>query len=172
MKEEIWKDITGYEGSYQVSNFGRVKSLERMVSCGLRPIRVPERILKLSVGTCGYHEVGLCLYGKVKRFKVHRLVALSFLENPDSKPEINHIDGCKTNNLVSNLVWASASENAIHAYGLGLRRANNNKIVLNQETGVFYESAKAAALAHGINHKTLMNRLHGSHKNYTPFIYA
>lgn len=172
MKEEIWKDIPSYEGQYQVSSFGRVKSLERKVPNGHVFMKVPERILSPGMGTSGYYEVSLCKNGKVKRYKIHRLVARTFLENPTAKREVNHKDGCKTNNVVSNLEWVSSSENSFHAYKIGLRKANNNKLVLNQETGIFYDSAKEAAAAYTVTHKTLMNRLNGSHKNKTAFIYV
>lgn len=100
--EEIWKDIPGYEGLYQVSNLGEVKGLYR---------RCYGRVLSVAKNSKGYRYV--CLYkdGKSKGIKVYRLVALAFLPNPDNLPEIDHIDGSRDNDIVSNLRWVSHQEN-------------------------------------------------------------
>jgi hypothetical protein len=114
-KEEIWKDIKGYEGLYQVSNLGRVKSLERTVSKkdGSMQHR-KERILKLVTRPNGYLQVNLCNGSGKKAFKVHRLVCVAFHENPENKPCVNHIDENKTNNTASNLEWCTVKENINH----------------------------------------------------------
>lgn len=101
MKKEIWKDILGYEGLYQVSNFGRVKSLKFG----------KERILKLTKDKDGYLIVNLYKAGRIKTVKVHRLVAEAFLPNPDNLPLINHKDEDKSNNIVSNLEWYDVKYN-------------------------------------------------------------
>ena len=111
MKEEIWKDIEGYEGLYQVSNMGRVKSLERTVRCGRGYKIIPERIRKARKNNYGYLQLNLYKDGKIKSYKIHRLVAQAFLENPDNLPEVNHIDENKQNNYVENLEWCSKSYN-------------------------------------------------------------
>ena len=103
---EIWKDIPGYEGVYQVSNLGNVKSLPRMVSNGKGYL-----CIELKDKNGKYHFCG-----------VHRLVAVAFIENPDNKPQINHIDGNKKNNIVENLEWCTNGENQVHAYKMGLNR--------------------------------------------------
>jgi len=110
---EVWKDIKGYEGRYQVSNIGRVKSLERTATVKNGSKRtVRERILKLPQNNKGYLLVSLCnSSGKIKRFLVHRLVCEAFHENPNNKPCVNHIDEDKTNNEVSNLEWCTYKEN-------------------------------------------------------------
>lgn len=115
-KEETWKDIKGYEGLYQVSNMGRVKSLERTITRkNGRKFSVKERILKLRSDGRGYLQVVLCNgSGKIKNFKVHRLVCEAFHENPNNKPCVNHIDENKTNNAVSNLEWCTVAENNNH----------------------------------------------------------
>lgn len=119
---EIWKDIEGYEGSYQVSNLGRVKSLERMVFNPLHgQIKIKETILKFGHDGFNYCQVGLQTNGR-KNFKIHRLVAIAFIPNPENKREINHIDGNKDNNCIDNLEWVSSSENQIHAYKNNLRK--------------------------------------------------
>ena len=124
---EIWKDTKGYEGLYQVSNMGRVKSLERTVTRknGRKQI-IRERILKPTTATNGYLRVKLCNgSGKGKGFFVHRLVCEAFHENPKNKPCVNHIDENKVNNTASNLEWCTYSENNKH----GTRTARTCKSV-------------------------------------------
>jgi len=116
LPEEEWRDIKGYEGLYQVSNIGRVKSLERTVprKNGRRQT-IRERILKPSTDRDGYLRVVLCnSNGNRKTFKVHRLACEAFHENPEDKPCVNHIDEKKTNNTVSNLEWCTVKENINH----------------------------------------------------------
>lgn len=108
MNKEIWKDIEGYEGLYQVSNLGRVKSFPRNGTIK------EERILKPNkVG--GYLQVALQNHKNRKYKKVHRLVAETFIPNLENKREVNHIDGDKTNNCVENLEWVTTSENQLHS---------------------------------------------------------
>ena len=101
---EIWKDIEGYAGLYQVSNLGRVKSLK------VSKIK-SERIRKSYQQSSGYISIVLCKNGKVTNHKIHRLVANAFIDNPDNLPEINHKDEDKTNNCVDNLEWCDSSYN-------------------------------------------------------------
>ena len=110
--KEAWVDIKDYEGLYQISNLGRVKSLKRNTA--------HERILIPRVGRDGYLYVGLCKNGITKTKKIHRLVAENFIENPENKKEVNHIDGNKLNNYIFNLEWCNRSYNLKHAYKLGL----------------------------------------------------
>lgn len=110
----IWKDIEGFEGLYQVSNTGLVKSI-RLVG---KSKRVREIILKEDKQVTKhstYLRVTLSKEGKAKRFSVHRLVALAFIPNPENKPFVNHIDNDASNNNVQNLEWVTHSENMIHA---------------------------------------------------------
>jgi len=106
MTKEIWRDIEGYEGLYQVSSEGRVKSLKRKR-------RKNERILKPSSDR-GYLYVDLCAGGKRKRHKVHRLVCKAFHENPENKPEVNHINEKASDNRACNLEWCTRKENCNH----------------------------------------------------------
>ncbi len=106
--QEVWRDIPGYKGLYQVSNFGRIKSLKR------------NRIIKQQVQNGGYKLIHLYSNSKRKALTVHRLVALSFISNPQNKPHINHKDCDKSNNWLDNLEWVTPSENMQHAFKNGL----------------------------------------------------
>lgn len=119
--EEIWRDIEGYEGHYQVSNLGRVKSLERYMNGrnGGKSL-LKERILKPIKNNRGYLNVNLSKNRKRKNANIHRLVAKAFIPNPDNKPEVNHVDTNKKNNRADNLEWATTKENIRHAWEKGL----------------------------------------------------
>ncbi len=124
--EEIWKDIEGYEGLYQVSNLGRVKSLARTYEnsgnySGF--ISRKESIVKFSDND-GYNQCFLSKHGRTKGIKVHRLVALAFVENIKLSKQVNHIDGDRKNNVPSNLEWINNNENALHGH---LRRGKSSK---------------------------------------------
>lgn len=112
--DEIFEDIKGYEGKYQISNLGRVKSLPRKVkqSNGYE-YNIKERFLKISLHLNGYSGITLNSNGK-KRFLIHRLVAEHFIENPNNLPQVNHKDLDKTNNKKDNLEWCTKSYNQLH----------------------------------------------------------
>lgn len=123
---ENWKDIKGYEGFYQVSDCGRVRSLERDVFSpnGTVNRHIEEKILVPVLNNKGYSLVNLFKNGKGKLMLVHRLVAMAFIPNPENKSQINHRDEVKTNNVVENLEWCSAQENI--NYGTRTARAVQN----------------------------------------------
>lgn len=112
---EEWKDIEGYEGYYQVSNYGRVKSLKRNYLG--HDIVHQEIILKPWLASRGYFYVNL----SGTHHCIHRLVSKAFISNLDNKPQVNHINGVKTDNRPENLEWCNASDNLIHAYKIGSR---------------------------------------------------
>lgn len=122
---EIWRDIPNFEGHYQVSNYGRVKSLyfhNKMTTI------YRENILKPQI-VRGYHRVVLCHNSKKTNYLVHRLVAEVFLDNPNNKPCVNHKDGNKLNNFVNNLEFCTYSENEKHSHDvLGKQPINKKKI--------------------------------------------
>lgn len=115
--DEVWKDIKDFEGIYQISNMGSVRSLDRICTSGRR---LKGKVLKVSKNKGGYELIALRNGGKVANCTVHRLVAQMFIDNPGNKPHVNHIDGNKTNNKVDNLEWVTRSENQQHAYNTGL----------------------------------------------------
>ena len=118
---EIWQDIIGFEGRYQVSNLGNIRSIrtnhgkyqERLLVQRVRSKKCKYLYVQFSVNDLPYHEA------------VHRVVAKAFIPNPENKPMVNHIDGNKTNNVVENLEWVTCSENHKHAFQLGLRNGNH-----------------------------------------------
>jgi len=117
MNKEEWRDIAGYEGRYQVSNIGRVKSLAHVtIRRNGSKLPLKERVLK-PVSSHGYLQVTLYNSGSKKKFLVHRLVCEAFHENPKNKPCVNHIDENKANNTASNLEWCTYEENLNHGTG-------------------------------------------------------
>lgn len=126
---EIWKDIEGYEGLYQISNFGRVKSLSRLNHCGhkgSKPLRINEYIRKPQITPKGYLNIKLSKDGVSTSYQIHRLVGQAFIPNPNNLPQINHIDEVKTNNIVNNLEWCTNLQNARHGDVIE-RRGNSIK---------------------------------------------
>ena len=145
--QEIWMDIKEYEGMYQISNLGRVKSLPRKGS-------TTERILKPNKDTKGYNRVILTKNNSTKTFKIHRLVAEYFIPNPDNLPQVNHIDEVKDNNIVTNLEWCDTKYNCNY----GHRNDSMKKRVRCIETGVEFDSINEAAKYAGLKNCTCIVR--------------
>lgn len=164
--EEEWKPIKGYEGIYEVSNMGRVKSLHRSQG----------RILKQYTQDNGYVKVNLSKNGTHNTKRVHRLVATAFIPNPHNKPEVNHIDGNKENNNVDNLEWCTREYNVRHAFHNGLMKKNTQQkksVILYKKYGEYKsitEAAKALsvtrrALSRAINQNSSIHDFIGVIKN-------
>lgn len=175
---ELWKDVKGYDGKYQVSNLGNVRSVDRTFTnaCGVVVTR-KGTILKPRVNRNGYMRVTMHKGGKVNTEVIHRCVAVAFIPNPEELPQVNHKDGNKRNNNVSNLEWCTSMENMHHAAQKGLRNnaleyaksARKAVIATNLETGeeTFYESVHAAERVFGRHVTNVLQGTRGKTKGHT-----
>ena len=150
--QELWKDIQGYEGLYQISNLGRVKSLERIIvtNNGITK-KISEKILKPYIKGTGYYNIVLRKDSKTKCYFVHRLVANEFIPNPDNLPQVNHKDENKLNNNVDNLEWCTSKYN--NNYG-----THNERHALTRSKTVYQYSLDKKLLSvwkstHDVNYK-------------------
>lgn len=153
LKMEFFKEIVGFEGLYRISNYGRIISISKKIEMKQRP------------NDQGYMKVSLCKDNVKKRFFVHRLVALTFLPNPNNYPCINHKDGNKQNNRMLNLEWCTHSQNIQHSYDKGLRKTkmvgqydNNGNLIK------VYKNCYQASKETGIDYHTLYFALRGVYK--------
>ena len=163
---EHWKDIPDYKGFYQASNQGRIRSMDRQVQGKLGSIRnIKGKVLSGTDDGKGYLKVALQTSGRKTRklMKVHRLVAMTFINNddPSEKIEINHINGIKHDNRVANLEWSSPSDNTRHSIYIlnkdmskGSRRRRVARIDINGKIISEYDSIREAARLNGFNEKT------------------
>lgn len=168
---EIWKDVKGYEGLYQVSNLGRVKSLERQKSNGKGLVKIDEKVLTQDITNWGYYRVALYKKGTRKYYKVHRLVAIAFLPNPENKEQVNHIDGDKLNNNVDNLEWNTRIENIHHAKINGLfgNGSNSNYVLLKDDDDNIisqYNSKRKLAEIINVNEGKILEVFNNNGVNY------
>ncbi|MGJ1211954.1 NUMOD4 domain-containing protein [Sphingobacterium multivorum] len=125
--KEIWLPVPNYP-NYEVSNLGRVKTLQRAMKSKAGSIAaVNEKIMKGSFSRDGYPIVKISNQFGKKILKVHRLVAMAFIPNPDNKPQVNHINGVKTDNYTDNLEWVTGKENVTHGYQTGLIKASHGE---------------------------------------------
>lgn len=160
--DEIWKPIKGYEGCYEISNYGNVRSLDRYVKSkcgGLRFLK--GQILKLITDDDGYLRVGLNKNGKYYNYGVHRLVAEAFVPNPNNYPCVNHKDEIKSNNIFTNLEWCTNAYNL--KFGHRLEKViKKRKIPILQFTKEmefvsYYESCSDAALINNFSSQGNIN---------------
>lgn len=175
--QEIWKDIKGYKGLYQVSNFGKIKRINPKM-----------KILKETDNGNGYKIVGLCKNNKRKNYYVHRLVAEAFIPNLNNFKEINHIDNNKSNNIVNNLEWCTRNYNVKYSYDRGYhippknmlgRKGKNHPISkpvkqydLNGNFIKEYESANLASQATKVCYMSIKKCRCGRQKTAGGFIWT
>ena len=174
---EIWKDIIRFKGEYQVSNIGRIRSVEKLItkSNGKTYTR-KSKILK-SQPRMGYERIRISIMKKKYTLVVHREVAMVFIPNPTNKSQVNHINEIKNDNRVINLEWSTPSENVRHSFSRGVRKVdkgkNKPKPVLNTRTGIYYKSLRdASKTITNISYSGLQHQMNGVVKNTTGLIYA
>lgn len=139
---EAWKNIARYEGHYQISNLGNVRSLDRVVKRhGMTAKKLKSKTIKVQKYNNGYCKVCLCKDGIPKEYLLHRLVAKAFLSNTESKSDVNHINEDKSDNRASNLEWATHRENAVH--GTQLQRGVKNRDQSGSKNGMYGRTGSA-----------------------------
>lgn len=174
---EIWKDIKGYEGLYQISNLGNIKNIKKY----------NHMLLTGCLDKDGYKITVLTKDRIKKTVKIHRLVAIAFISNPEGKGQVNHIDGDKINNNDWNLEWNTHSENQLHAHRTGLKTGNkgkkcsfygltgskniNSRKIINTKTNQTFDSIKEASDFYMIKYNVLSKNLNGQNINKTDLIY-
>lgn len=132
---EVWKKVEGFE-NYEISNYGRLKGLEVTTKFGIGFKTYPERICTFWYDKKGYQYFTFLVNGKTKHKLIHRLVSIAFIDNPLNKPQVNHINGIKSDNRVENLEWNTSKENIKHAINTGLTKTsgvNNYRSKLTEE---------------------------------------
>lgn len=181
--KEIWKDIVNYEGYYQVSNLGKVKSLEREIYMFNKGnFKSKEKILLSHTTSKGYLRISLLKDKICRKNLVHRLVAQAFIENNNLKlNQVNHIDGNKKNNEVHNLEWCNNSQNVKHSYSIGLQKAkygsdnqNSKKVAKYDAVGnliKIYDCMTDASLDNNSHISSISSCCHGRKSKLKGYIY-
>jgi len=184
MEEEIWRDVVGFEGLYQVSNMGSVRSCYHVVmrSNGRKRTVYPVT-LKPQKSAHGYFMFNLSKNGKGKTIVAHRIVAIAFIPNPENKPQVNHKDGNKKNNHVSNLEWMTSKENINHSWMMGMSYTTHagkfgddsykkTAVIQSDTSGVFIEEHQSiigACNKLGLHPSSIINCCKGRRPNYGGF---
>lgn len=160
-----WKDISGYDGYYEVSSTGKVRSKDRIIlDKNSKSVYIKGRLMKQSKNTQGYLVVNLRKNHTSNVALIHRLVANAFIDNPDSLPTINHKDGDKLNNRIENLEWVTYTDNNIHALKLGLRNPRGCKVVQFDDRGnvvSIFKSVSEASRETGIGRGVISHCING-----------
>lgn len=167
MNNEIWYPLKGYENLYEISKTGKIKSLKKKH-------RTFEKLLKPKLTKDGYYQVSLYKNGKSKCLRVHRLVALNFLENPENKEQVNHKDGNKLNNCVDNLEFCTNQENIDHSIRIGLQKpsgstnSNAKKIAQYNKEGTLLATYECCKYAHDITNipKSTLSKILNKKQKY------
>lgn len=149
---EEWRDVVGFEGLYQVSSLGKVKSLSKPTYNGKGWYLSKEKILKPNILAKGYLQVDLKKNFQRNLLQVHRIVAMTFIPNPNGYPQINHINGNKQDNRVENLEWCDNRHNQLHAWKNGLQKVSGKagkpkrKVILSKENDIIVFESIADAM--------------------------
>lgn len=154
---EIFKEIKGFEGYYEISNLGKVKNVKR------------NTILKPKIDKFGYHKYRLQYNNNDKYIFAHRIVAIAFLDNFKLLEQVNHINGIKNDNRIENLEWCSRSENIIHSYNILNRNKKATPIIRND--GKEYKTIKEAAFDNNVSTSSIIQNLKGKSKTSNNFIF-
>lgn len=163
--------VKGFEGIYEISSEGKVYSINFNRFCG-------RKLRKTWIRPDGYEQIFLNKNKTKKAYKVHRIVAIAFLPNPNNYKDVNHKNGNKKDNRVENLEWCNRSQNVQHAYDTGLKpiltgsRNGNSKVVLDIMSHIFYDTAKECSIISGIKYMTLCNMLSGRCSNWSRYRYV
>lgn len=163
---EVWKPVIGFEEQYEVSINGVVKRVDKMQVTASGLTINKGKILKTRINNHGYLEVRLSKNDKLLTTFVHILLAKAFIPNPFNKPEVNHLNGIKSDNRIENLEWCTRMENMQHASRMGLLKRTYKQVIDNC-TGRTYISSYEAAIDLKIEHTTLKNYLNGNRINKT-----
>lgn len=173
--KEIWKDIDGFEGIYQISNYGRLKALSKQLKGRNSYRNVKEKVLKPAIGTCGYYQYPLSHNSKKKTILIHREVAKAFVDNPNELYEVNHKDENRLNNHFENLEWCDRSYN--NSYNDRTKRAAETQrnthpsrkaveqIDKNGNIVATYQSEREAERISGIIHNNICECIKGKRKS-------
>lgn len=166
--EEEWRDIEGYEGYYQVSNLGRVKSLDRIITYkDNRKFLKKGNVMTQTKDKEGYLTIGLSMNGKQKTFKVHRLVAMSFIPNGEKLPQVNHLNSLVYDNKVENLQWCSNKMNCIHK-----TTKNFTKKIICHETGEIFNTQREVGEKLPLSERTVGRYLDGTRKTAKGYTFS
>ncbi len=165
----LFNEIPGYEGYYEIDRKGSVRSIKRVIKTEKGNITINSKNIKPRNNNNGYLEIRLSKDGKTKTKFIHRLLAMTYINNINNKPEVNHINGTKLDNRLDNLEWVTKSENMQHAYKTGLIRPKGIKVI-DKVTGEEFTSIKLAAKKRNINYQTMQRHLSGKVQKVKHFL--
>lgn len=179
MEQEFWKTIPFCDRGHQVSNLGNVRSISYNCTGIIKNMKI--RTLKT-----GYGQVCIWIGNSRRNFYVHRLVAITFIPNPENKPEVNHINGIKTDNRVENLEWNTRKENINHAWKNGLSKTSDcqkkivgevakktfSKKIIDLNSNMIFNSCNEAASYYGYSHQFISMVISGKRKGYMNIKYV
>lgn len=166
MQNEIWKDVIDYEGLYQISNYGKVKSMKRCLGrSNGKDLNLSEKLLTCRIDEHGYRKTQLWKNNIPKSIRVHRIVAFAFVKNPNEFNEVNHIDGNKLNNNSTNLEWCNSAHNQSEAIRLGLKKCIAIKRIKNGIVQKRYNSIQEGSNDSKVSKSSIFRCLNGKVKN-------